>query len=96
MGTLRTDLVGTMSVTGTVSDAGVVSFTGQGSGPICCQGLCGSTGVVRSTDTWSAEVTKAGEIAGTFRQYALQGISSCYKSMFEYRSDITSLRHVAQ
>jgi hypothetical protein len=81
---------GPLPVSGSVDAAGVVRLTGAR--PSGFQ--CFAPNSVRAIEVgdWHTEITKTGELSGTFRQSSEQILSSCYTGRYDYRTEILSLK----
>ena len=92
-GTFRSDLLGTMNISGSVDAAGAMTLYGERLGSINCFGLGPlMLDVVTRVGPWSTPLQRNGTFAGSFSQFAYQTISSCYKTFFEYNTEVTELR----
>lgn len=77
-----------VAVTGHVDEFGAVTLAGTRRGEYRC--FFGGARDL-AIESWKAEVTKQGGLAGSFRQLVQQTLSSCYTSMYSYDSTIVSL-----
>ena len=89
-GTFTSSMIGPLAVTGTVDAAGVVRLAG--SRPSQFQCLQPSSIRANEVADWRTEITKDGELRGTFRQSTEQVLSSCYTGRYDYFTQILSLR----
>ena len=88
-GTFTSGIIGPLAVTGTVDAAGVVRLAGSRPSQFQCYQPS-----IRANEVadWVTEITKDGELRGTFRQSTEQILSSCYTGRYDYFTQILSLR----
>ena len=95
-GTFRSDLLGTVDISGSVDATGGMTLYGQRLGSINCFSLGPLLlDVVTRVGPWSTPLQRNGTFAGSFSQFAYQTLSSCYKTFFEYNTEVSELRRDA-
>jgi hypothetical protein len=87
-GTFETAMVGSIPISGTIDSGGIMHLSGVKPGNFRC--FEASTPDVEVGD-WTTEITKTGDLSGTFRQSRQQLLSSCYTGRFDYFSQVLSL-----
>lgn len=92
-GTFTSDFVSlTVPISGAVDEGGKVTLQGTYQAFAQCFGFVSSTLVdTIAVRNWQAEVTKSGEILGTFVQSRRHSLSSCYYTLFDFSTELLSL-----
>ena len=93
-GTFNSDFLSIpFAVTGTVDDAGRVTLQGTRQDRWSCLGFVGeSMDDYAAVRNWKTEVTKTGDLLGTFTQSARHSLSSCYFTLYDFPTEVISLK----
>ena len=95
-GTFQSEFMGSapFPITGTVNASGFMNITGTRRDLWWCfAGLGPGTNVVwGELADWVTQITKDGELLGTFNQKTLHSVSSCYTTLYNYNSEVVALR----
>jgi hypothetical protein len=82
------------AVTGTVDDAGHVTLQGTRRDYWSCLGSFfeNSMDDYSAVRNWKTEVTKTGDLLGTFTQSQRHSLSSCYFTLYDFTTEVISLK----